>query len=351
MTLAWRITLKRLKISDVLAEYYASLDFEALGSKTKYDYKYCLSALCDTVVGHSRIGGMYITTLTVPKCQRAYDTWVRRGIPFANHTQAVASKFYNYAIQRGYVQINPFSSLSKRPAVPRKVVWSSQDISRFLDTAYSQFKWRSVGLIVHMAYAWCQRLGDMANLRWDNLDLDAGVLYLQQSKRRAKVEIPIDDDDLLEMLRQQKEDVGYQDRVAPVCTKAGISHRSYEKSELSAVGREIMRAAGLPEELQIMDMRRTGTTEMINAGVPLTNIMMVTGHQSPASLKPYIKNTLIGARVAMDARKKLLTDSKTHDSLEPRRTGGESLSRVRQRKPYYLGYNSSNSNKKWNLNG
>jgi integrase len=186
------------------------------------------------------------------------------------------------------------------------VVWTRQDINQFLSTAYGRFRWRSVGLIVQMAYEWCQRLGDMRTLKWENLNLDSGVLYLEQSKRRAKVEIPISEE-LMAMLKQQKEDLGNQPYVAPVCHDETYSHRCYEKIEFSTIGRQVMEAAKLPPDLQLMDMRRTGTTEMVEAGVPLTNVMMVTGHASPASLKPYIKNTLTGARVAVDARKNYLT--------------------------------------------
>lgn len=301
-------TIKKSKISHALEEYYASLDFKQLSPKAQYDYRYCLSTLTNTQVGRSKIGVMFFRTLTNPMAQKAYDLWAQRGTPFANHTQAVASKFFNYAIRHGYTSVNPFSNISKRPHKPRKMVWTRTDIHRFLETAYGRFKWRSVGLIVQMAYEWCQRLGDMRNLKWENVDLDAGVLYLEQSKRRAKVEIPISPE-LLEMLKQQHKELGNQPYVAPYCGRKHVLIRPYLLTELTYVGREIMREAGLPDELQMMDMRRTGTTEMVEAGVPLTNVMMVTGHASPASLKPYIKNTLAGARVALDARRNLLTGS------------------------------------------
>jgi integrase len=310
---------KRVRVVDVLQDYYKSLDFRQLAPKTQKDYVYCLNTLLDTEVRGGKIRTMYMSTIDAPKAQKAYDQWAERGIQFANHTQAVSSKLYSYAIQRGQCQLNPFSNIQKKAAKPRKVVWTREDITCFLQTAYSRFKWRSVGLIAQMAYEWCQRLGDMRTLTWDNLDLDAGVLYLEQSKRRARVELPISPD-LLEMLKQQKADVGYQPYVVPYTGVERIVHRPYYLMELSYLSRSVIKAAGLPKELQLMDMRRTGTTEMVDAGVPLTNIMMVTGHSSPASLRPYVKNTLTGATFA-------LTSRKNHDSLEPRRTGGETISR------------------------
>ena len=63
-----------------------------------------------------------------------------------------------------------------------------------------------------------------------------------------------------------------------------------------------MDAAGLPQHYQIMDMRRTGTVEMVDAGVPLAQIMSVTGHANPQSVKPYLKNTLASATSALRNR-------------------------------------------------
>jgi len=63
-----------------------------------------------------------------------------------------------------------------------------------------------------------------------------------------------------------------------------------------------MREAGLPEKLRLMDLRRTGVTEMMEAGVPLPQIMSVTGHNHVSSVKPYMKNTYLSANNALTAR-------------------------------------------------
>ena len=51
-----------------------------------------------------------------------------------------------------------------------------------------------------------------------------------------------------------------------------------------------------------MDLRRTGVTQMVEAGVPLPQLMAVTGHTHVASVKPYIKNTFASANNALTAR-------------------------------------------------
>ena len=61
--------------------------------------------------------------------------------------------------------------------------------------------------------------------------------------------------------------------------------------------------ANLPQELRLSDLRRTGTTEMVDAGVGIAQIMSVTGHANPQSVKPYMKNTYMSANNALTTRK------------------------------------------------
>jgi integrase len=293
---------KGMRLVALVDEYYTSLDFKSLNPFTQRDYKYCIRDLLAIEHGRLKFSGAVLQTIRPPNAQFAYNKWAEKGVPWANHCQAVASKLWNYAISLGYTESNPFSKLSKRPHKPRKNVWPREHVTLFLETAYSRFQWRSVGLIVQMAYEWCQRLGDMANLTWDKYDFDEGVCRLEQSKRRARVELPATDE-LHETLIQQYKELGHQKYVCPrVYMNTIINDKPYGKVELQGIARQIMDAAGLPKEYQIMDMRRTGITEMVDAGVGVLQIQSVSGHANAQSLKPYVKNTLASARSALRNR-------------------------------------------------
>jgi integrase len=247
-------------------------------------------------------GSVKFCELTSKQAKHAYEGWVERGISLANHVCTVSSILFRYAIDMEYATVNPFANVRRKTPPQRKVVWTEDDVRQFLDTAYGEFQWRSIGLIVHMAYEWCQRLGDMRLLTWDNIDLEEHKLYLEQSKRRAEVTLPIEDD-LLEMLTQQEQDFGFQQYVVPRTTPVQGEYHPYSMERLSKAGRAVMREAGLSEELRLMDLRRTGTTQMVEAGVPMGQIMSVTGHSNPQSVKPYMKNTYASANSALTARK------------------------------------------------
>ena len=283
-------------VKHLVDKYYNSNDFKMLRSRTKKDYQYFLSVMLDD------FGSVKFCELTSKQAKHAYEGWVVRGISLANHVCTVSSIVFRYAIEMEYTHINPFANIKRKTPPQRKVVWTDEDVRQFLDTAYSKFEWRSIGLIVHMAYEWCQRLGDMRMLTWDNIDFEERKLHLQQSKRRAEVTLPIQDD-LLEMLTQQEQDFGFQQYVVPRTTPVQGQYEPYSMERLSKAGRAVMREAGLSDELRLMDLRRTGTTQMVEAGVPMGQIMSVTGHSNPQSVKPYMKNTYESANNALTARK------------------------------------------------
>lgn len=221
----------------------------------------------------------------------------------ANHIMSVTRIVFNHGLRMELCDLNPFANIRRRTVERRKVVWSREDVRKLLEAAYGDFSTRNIGLIAHMAYEWCQRLGDMRMLTWDSLDFDTQTVHIEQSKRHADVHLPISDD-LFEMLTQQEQDFGFQQYVAPRPQPIRGEYRPYSLQKLPLHGRALMDQAGLSSELRLSDLRRTGTTEMVEAGVGMAQIMSVTGHANPASVKPYMKNTLKSAELALTARKK-----------------------------------------------
>ena len=295
------------KVTDLINFYYQSNDFNMLRDSTKVDYRYFL-----TIV-HQTIGCRKYKDVTPKVAKQAYEKWVERGISFANHAATCASRVYNYAIQMEHAEQNPFAKIKRKQQKQRKKVWEHRDVVKFLDVAYSDFEYRNIGLIVHMAYEWCQRLGDMRMLHWDNLDLKKQQLYLEQSKRRSEVFLPISDN-LCAMLLEQKSDFGFQEWVAPHPQPRNGRFQPYAMERLSKVGRKVMRLAKLSEELRLMDLRRTGVTQMVDKGVPLPQIMAVTGHTHVASVKPYMKHTFDSANNALTLRDMSLQSSVTSNN-------------------------------------
>jgi len=301
---AWRKERKDLRnlridarVGDLVASYKQNISYASLNPKTRKDYDYYIKCWLDRSLHSAKL-----EDLTTPTCQRIYEEAAEHSVSLANHSLSVYRLLFNYAIRHGFTQHNPFSKVLKRADKPRKVVWTRADIKIFLDTAYGKFNWRNIGLIIHMAYATAQRLGDLRMLTWDNYDFDTGVLTLEQSKRRARVSIPIPED-LQKLLTQQHAEYGWQQYIMPSNApdrRGGLF--PYTPVRLSIVGADIMKAAKLPEGLRMSDMRRTVISELLDIGVPLTNILSMSGHATPQSLTPYLVHSLKSATLAQSMR-------------------------------------------------
>lgn len=294
---------KQIKtIGDMVSYYLHSPQFLALRPRSQKDYEYVLNRALQTPVSVSKaFESIRIAKVSVSDCKIVYQSWLQKGKRMANNTATVLSVVFNMAEELELLASNPMRRVKKAKQEVRRVMWSRDQVKLFLDTAYSQYKWRSIGLIVHMAYEFAQRVGDMRLLEWKCIDFDTKRLDLVQSKRRAEVHIPINAS-LLAMLLEQHNDFGFQEYVVPNVRPINGSYRPYNEFEVSILVNEVKAEAGLPKELTAMDMRRTAITEMVEAGVDTTQIMAVSGHNSPQSMRPYIKHTFKSANNALARR-------------------------------------------------
>ena len=289
-------------VNELAQKQYSSIDFKNLRDDTKKQYQDFLGVMLDTDIDDKLIAHMNYRDVSSKRAKLAYDIWCDRGISFANHIMSASRILFNYALRMEHVKVNPFSMVRRRATERRKTVWTKEHMRLFLDAAYGDFRTRNIGLIAHMAYEWCQRLGDMRLLTWDAIDFDNARVFIEQSKRKAEVHLPIEED-LLDMLTQQEQDFGFQPYVVPRPYPINGEYKPYTLQKLPKYARQVMDAAGLPKELRLSDLRRTGTTEMVEAGVGMAQIMSVTGHANPQSVKPYMKNTFTSANSALTARK------------------------------------------------
>lgn len=292
---------KTAKVCDIVEFYLHSDAFAGLTGKSQKEYEAQLVKAVSTTVEGKPLGNYRARTLKARHTNLAYQEWIKAGIHTANYRKATLSVAWRHSMRFDVMQHDPVALIKMVATKPRKVKWTRKQVEQFMATAYSDFKWRSIGLIVHMAYEWAQRVGDMRTLTWEELDLDAQRCDLTQSKRGADVHLPISDS-LTAMLQQQKEDFGFQPYVAPKPNPSAGAYVPYTVDNIDAAINAVKQAAGLPDNLTAMDLRRTAITEMIEGGADLAHIMQVSGHRSPTSVTPYMVNTYRGASMALAKR-------------------------------------------------
>jgi len=296
-----KIPNRNATVNQVVTFYLSSRAFSDLAPRSQKDYLYHLEKVCATKVEGRLLGEYLVRNLRSRHTNQAYQIWTDAGVTTANYRKAVLSAAWKHGMRHDIMDNDPIRLVKMKATKPRRVKWTRDQVKQFLNVAYSEYKFRSIGLIVHMAYEWAQRVGDIRLLTWDKLDLDAQRIDITQSKRGADVHVPITNG-LTQMLIKQKADFGFQQYVAPMPTPTIGYYPPYPIDRIDTAINAVKTIAGLPDSLTAMDLRRTAITEMIEAGVDLAGVMQVSGHRSPNSVTPYMVNTFSGASTALNKR-------------------------------------------------
>tara|TARA_B110000238_G_C15853135_1_gene321940 strand:- start:239 stop:631 length:393 start_codon:yes stop_codon:yes gene_type:complete len=129
------------------------------------------------------------------------------------------------------------------------------------------------------------------------------MVKIRQSKRGARVELPLEEP-LTSMLKQQQNDWDFQQYVAPQQRSPDGVYRAYTTAASGPLFREVKALAGLPDHLKVGHLRKTTINQLIESGVDHLAIMSVTGHKNVSSLNAYVKHNLETAKSALSRRNK-----------------------------------------------
>lgn len=293
-----------MKFKDAVDKYLNTRQFCSLSHSSQKNYEYNLASFCRMFVMGKKLSNVRVEKISTAMCIEMYDTWeAETSTSTANHNARVFSVLFNYLISIDVVPYNPMARVKKRKSTPRSVVWTHDQVMKFLDVAFTDFRYRSIGLIVLMCYEWGQRPVDIRNLTWDCVDLDEGKVTITQSKRGSVVELPIPDN-LMAMLTEQKQDMDFQEYVVPYHRPQDNAYRPLTITQMTTLLAEVKSLAGLPDEIKVGDLRKTAIVQMIESGVDHLAIQSVSGHKSVASLNPYNKFSLRTAKSALDRRER-----------------------------------------------
>ncbi len=152
------------------------------------------------------------------------------------------------------------------------------------------------------------REGEVLNLKWDQVDLDAHTVHLEPgtTKNDQPRTIPLTGE-LLAILRAQK---AFRDAKFPECWyvffRKGKRIGNFQRAWKSACAR-----ASLPGRL-FHDLRRTAVRNMVRAGVPERVAMAISGHKTRSVFDRY---NIVAERDLHEAARRL--DAHLGVSAEP----------------------------------
>ena len=193
-----------------------------------------------------------------------------RDRPFmANRTLAVLSTFYTYCIKRQWATgTNICRAVEHYEERPRERVLTVTEIARLGDALDNEnssvFPVAAIRLILLLG---CRR-SEVLGMRWDQIDLEAGTVRLQDTKTGARtVHLNPGARAVLEGLPRLKDN--------PHVIPGEVPGKSLVN--ISKPWLRIARKAGI-EGARLHDLRRSFATHALNGGVPIETVSRLLGH-------------------------------------------------------------------------
>jgi len=232
-----------------------------------------------------------------------------------NHEIKILRMIFEQAKRNGLISENPAAEVRrvKRTRENERRPFTLPEIKRLLATADEE--WRS--LIMFGLYTG-QRLGDVARLTWDNIDLQQAEIRLSTAKTGRRQIIPL----AAPLLRHIESLPTGDDRGQPIHPRAFKSvTRSGKVGTLSRQFYELMAHTGLvpakthrravesrgrdgrraTSEISFHALRHTATSLMKNAGISPAIVQDIIGHESVAISANYTHIDDLAKRTALAA--------------------------------------------------
>jgi integrase len=260
-----------------------------------------------------KLGNTLLSELSLPRVQAAFDTMARVGHgdgPLSPSTlaraRAALRTALNAAVRAGLITDNPVRLLElPAPPRPRPVVWTQARVEHWQSTGHrppvavwtavqtahflSSIRSQPLYPAFHLAALRGLRRGEITGLRWEDLDLEEGLLSVVRQlqrhdgqyvasppKSKASTRTIALDDDTVAVLRQHRDHTQRPEH-GFVFTRPDGQPLSPER--LSRLMRAFNQQAGLPP-VRFHDLRHGAASLALAAGTDLKVVQDMLGHAS-----------------------------------------------------------------------
>jgi integrase len=205
----------------------------------------------------------------------------------ANRTRASLSKFLNWCLAEGLTETNATVGTNKNAEKSRDRVLSDQEIKKI----WNALPDGDYGDIVRLLILTAQRAGEIAGLRWSEINLDRNIIVLPSNRTKNSRSHVVPITPMVRAVLEARPRRDGRDLVFGIGER-GFSGWSKSKARLDA--------AVKIAPFVIHDIRRSVATGMSEAGIPPFHVEAVLNHVSGSSTvaKIYNKNTFESEKAA-----------------------------------------------------
>ena len=291
-----QIHIQEDTVGGLVMAYKKTLAWEKLSPNSKRTYDDILKGVLRMRIGGSSkmFQDMLARKITVEHAEKVYAQRFKDVSEHnANMSCKVLRRLWKVGDRIGKISHNPFVGMGLTATPERKILWTQEQVYKFVDTA-DEMGFASLGTMALLCYDLCQRPGDMRQLTWKNLDSE--IFDFIQEKTKAEMTIPASP-----RLKKRLKNVSISKWHDHLFFYENTG-KPYDRRLYNVVMNRIKTKANLPKHLQMRDLRRTGATEMAEAGCTNSELRSVTGHKSMEVLKIYVRPTMKLAQEAVNKR-------------------------------------------------
>ena len=282
---------KAATLGKLIAEYYASVDFQNLKPSSRKLYRIILDPL-SRQHGHRLVRDM--GRENVRKIIEAIGA-TKPGM--ANLTRAVIKRLLRYAIDRGWRNDNPAAGIAPYKIGTRHT-WTDDQLRAY------EARW-PLGTRERLAYASLlysgQRGGDVVKML--RPDAKAATITLRQEKTGAEMVLPIHPE------WRAAIKAGPANGLSLIGDAKG---KPIKRPMLTLIIQDAARAAGLPDECKAHGLRKALLRRLAEKGTSSKEIAAVSGHKSLKEIERYTTAADQG-RMARQAMSNLLPLTKREE--------------------------------------
>jgi len=262
------VTWGRKGNMDLLESWFMELKARGLSEKTVERYKRALS-LFTRYFGRDPRG-------VDPKKAREFRRFLMsRGYSprTINTVISALSNFFDFLMEEGFVDGNPFKQKGLRVKIPRSLPrpLSNSEISKIMSCIKRMKTKVAFELMLYSGL----RVSEVVKLRKRDFEFSNGLvrIYVRGKGRKDRVTF-LWNSKAIENLKKVLEEVGDEDRVF-----------NFKEGNLKEIARRVSSKCGV--KFSCHTLRHTFATNLVEMGMPLEYVQKLLGHSNPSTTQVY----------------------------------------------------------------
>jgi integrase len=193
-----------------------------------------------------------------------------------NRELACLKHMFTKAIEWGLISSNPAKKVKLFPGKSNKLrVVSEAEFHKLYQAASHHLK-----PVLLCAYLTGMRKGELVKLKWEDVDLADGYIYVKETKNNESRAIPINDT-LMDTLLKLKKDSNSEYVFTTHKENPYISDTAWKKTWTAA-----LRRSGI-EKCRFHDLRHSFASRLVMGGVDIVTVQELMGHKDITMTKRY----------------------------------------------------------------